>query len=71
MVSALPADLTLLPARSLAKHSGGQVSLYRGGNRAAEVLHPQSEAIQALQQRLKASFDPAGVFNPGRAYSWL
>lgn len=56
---------------SIAKHSGGQVSRYRGGNRSAEVLHPQSEAIQALQQRLKASFDPAGVFNPGRAYSWL
>lgn len=56
---------------SIAKHSGGQVSLYRGGDRTAEVLHPQAEAIQKLQQRLKASFDPAGIFNPGRAYSWL
>ncbi len=56
---------------SIAKLSGGQVSLYRGGNRNAEVLHPQAQPIQALQQRLKASFDPSGVFNPGRAYSWL
>lgn len=56
---------------SIAKHAGGQVSLYRGGDRSAEVLHPQAEAIQKLQQRLKASFDPAGIFNPGRAYSWL
>jgi len=56
---------------SIASHAGGQVSLYRGGDRSAEVLHPQAEAIQKLQQRLKASFDPAGIFNPGRAYSWL
>ena len=56
---------------SIAKHAGGQSSLYRGGNRTAEVLHPQAEPIQKLQQRLKASFDPSGIFNPGRAYSWL
>lgn len=56
---------------SISKHAGGQISLYRGGDRSAEVLHPQAEPIQKLQQRLKASFDPAGIFNPGRAYSWL
>lgn len=56
---------------SIAKHAGGQASLYRGGDRTADVLHPQAEPIQKLQQRLKSSFDPAGVFNPGRAYSWL
>lgn len=56
---------------SIAKHAGGQVMLYRGGDRTGEVLHPQLEPVQKLQQRLKASFDPAGIFNPGRAYSWL
>lgn len=55
----------------LARKAGGQVSLYRGGDRTGEVMHPQAEPIQALQQRLKASFDPAGIFNPGRVYSWL
>jgi len=56
---------------SISKHAGGQISLYRGGDRSAEVLHPQAEPIQKLQQRLKASFDSAGIFNPGQTYSWL
>ncbi len=35
--------------------------------RAAEpVFHPQPPALAALSRRVKASFDPAGVLNPGR-----
>lgn len=56
---------------ALASKAGGQVSLYRGGDRSQEVMHPQAQPVQLLQQRLKASFDPAGIFNPGRVYSWL
>lgn len=56
---------------ALANSAGGQVSLYRGGERSNEVMHPQSKSVKLLQQRLKASFDPAGTFNPGRVYSWL
>jgi glycolate oxidase FAD binding subunit len=55
----------------LAQSAGGQVSLYRGGDRTEEVLHPINPSIQGLQQRIKASVDPQGVFNPGRAYGWL
>jgi glycolate oxidase FAD binding subunit len=47
------------------------VSLFRGGDRQADVMHPQAKALQLLQQRLKQSFDPDGVFNPGRLYSWM
>lgn len=49
----------------------GQVSLFRHGNRDGEVFFEHSEAIKTLHHRLKASFDPDFVFNPGRLYRWL
>jgi glycolate oxidase FAD binding subunit len=49
----------------------GQVSGFRGMNKDKEVFHPQSAAAKALHQRLKHAFDPAGIFNSGRLYSWL
>ena len=56
---------------SMARSAGGQVSLFRGGDRTDEVMHYQPEALQTIQKRLKESFDPDGLFNPGRLYSWL
>lgn len=56
---------------SIAESAGGQVSLYRGGDRNTEVNHPVAAPLQNLQQRVKASIDPVGLFNPGRVYSWL
>jgi glycolate oxidase FAD binding subunit len=32
------------------------------------VFQPLGAPLLALQQRLKAAFDPAGIFNPGRLY---
>ncbi|UTW13233.1 glycolate oxidase subunit GlcE [Marinobacterium rhizophilum] len=64
-------DASMVQMQPLAEAAGGQVSLFRGGDRQAEVMHPQPAALQTLQQRLKQSFDPDGVFNPGRLYSWL
>lgn len=55
----------------LAEQAGGSVSLWRGGNRELEVNHFASQAMQQLQQRLKASFDPHNILNPGRLYTWL
>ncbi len=49
----------------------GHVTLFRGGNRSAEVRSPLNAVEQALQQRLKHAFDPDGILNPGRLYSWL
>jgi len=56
---------------ALAAAAGGQVSLYRGGDRLQEVMHTQPLALQQLQQRLKQAFDPDHLFNPGRVYSWM
>ncbi len=30
------------------------------------VFQPQAPALAALARRVKASFDPVGIFNPGR-----
>ncbi|MEX2473774.1 glycolate oxidase subunit GlcE [Marinobacter sp.] len=56
---------------ALAKEAGGQVSLFRGGDREGEVMHHQPDALKGIQRRVKNSFDPDGIFNPGRLYSWL
>ncbi|TQV86058.1 glycolate oxidase subunit GlcE [Exilibacterium tricleocarpae] len=50
---------------------GGQVSLFRGGDRSGEVFHTQTEMLQTIHKQVKAAFDPRGLFNPGRLYSWL
>lgn len=55
----------------VAMRANGQVSLFRGGDRSAEVFHSQPSALKTLHQRLKKSFDPDGLFNPGRLYRWL
>jgi glycolate oxidase FAD binding subunit len=34
-----------------------------------DVFEPQSEAMMKLTRGVKASFDPAGIFNPGRMYA--
>ncbi|ANG63192.1 glycolate oxidase subunit GlcE [Marinobacterium aestuarii] len=64
-------DASMAQMQQLAEAAGGQVSLFRGGDRQADVMHPQARALQLLQQRLKQSFDPDGLFNPGRLYSWM
>ena len=54
-----------------AARAGGQVSLFRHGDRSGEVMHPQPSPLRAIQKRLKASFDPQGLFNARHLYSWL
>lgn len=47
---------------------GGHVTLFRGGDRSGEVFTPLSRPLHKIHQNLKKSFDPAGIFNPGRMY---
>lgn len=64
---------TSLPTQTLrdaAVRAGGHATCFRGGNR-EDVFHPLDPALKALHQRLKASFDPAGILNPGRMYSGI
>ncbi len=62
-------DLTTLA--TVAAKAGGHVDLFRGGNRNGEVRQSPPPGLAALHRRLKASFDPAGILNPGRLYGWM
>ena len=48
--------------------AGGHATLFRGGDTSVGVFHPLAPALMKIHQRLKHSFDPAGIFNPGRMY---
>ncbi|WP_404364949.1 glycolate oxidase subunit GlcE [Marinobacter sp.] len=61
----------LAQMEALAARAGGQVSLFRGGDRSGEVMHRQPAALKTIQQRIKRSFDPGAIFNPGRLYTWM
>lgn len=47
---------------------GGHATAFRGA-KPASPFHPLSPGLLALHQRLKAVFDPNGVFNRGRLYA--
>jgi len=50
---------------------GGHATLFRGGDRSAGAFTPLAAPLLAINKRLKAEFDPAGIFNPGRMYENL
>ena len=67
-----PADAAAL--RAALAPSGGHATLVRAPHalRAAiDVFQPQPPAVMALTRRVKAAFDPDGVFNPGRMYAGM
>jgi glycolate oxidase FAD binding subunit len=57
--------------RGALAETGGHATLYRHGDRSSEVFHPLPPGMLTLHQRLKQSFDPAGILNPGRLYAGL
>lgn len=54
----------------VARH-GGHAILFRGGDRHGEVFQPLDPVTRRLHEGLKRTFDPQGIFNPGRMYSGL
>ena len=54
--------------RARAAQLGGHVTAFRGGDRGGAVFQPLSAPLATIHRRLKQSFDPAGIFNPGRLY---
>jgi glycolate oxidase FAD binding subunit len=64
-------ELAAAKVRETAARAGGHATLFRGGEGDAEVFHPLPAGVARLHQRLKHTFDPSGVLNPGRMYSGL
>lgn len=54
--------------RAMAAQHGGHATLFRGGPREDGVFQPLAPAVHAIHRNLKNTFDPAGIFNPGRMY---
>ena len=70
----LRGDLDLGMVRAAATAAGGHATLFRGADdarRAAGVFAPLSPPLATIHRRLKAAFDPHGVFGPGRLYPGL
>ncbi len=71
----LRTDASAGEVRNIAAQAGGHATLFRSGSRtdcvADGVFHPLSPALAAIHRKLKQTFDPAGILNPGRLYHGL
>lgn len=66
---AVPPDADASAETIRAAVTSGHATLIRadeGLRGRTQVFHPQKPALAALASRVKASFDPLGIFNPGR-----
>ena len=60
-----------MPISSAIAFEDGHATLFRAEDdvrERIEVFQPQLPALAGLTRRVKASFDPNGVFNHGRMY---
>jgi glycolate oxidase FAD binding subunit len=57
--------------RDVARKAGGHATLFRAHDRSGAVFQTLPPALMQLHRRLKQSFDPAGILNPGRLYADL
>jgi len=58
--------------RAAVKSAGGHATLIRAPasvRASVDVFEPQDAALRALNKRVKESFDPKGVLNPGRMWA--
>ncbi|MEO7338673.1 MAG: glycolate oxidase subunit GlcE [Caldimonas sp.] len=64
---------TVPPARvrAAAAAAGGHATLFRTLHKAPGVFTPLTPPLDRIHRNLKQSFDPDGIFNPGRLYPTL
>jgi glycolate oxidase FAD binding subunit len=67
----LRGELDFAALQKVASAAGGHAINFKGGDRNGEVRSELGKAQQQIQQRLKLAFDPDGILNPGRLYSWM
>jgi glycolate oxidase FAD binding subunit len=71
---AVPVDADHARIRTAVSAVGGHATLIRAPaelRSAIPVFQPQNPGLARLSQRLKESFDPRGVLNPGRMYAGI
>lgn len=61
-------DTEMEQLRQQVSQLGGHVTAYKNYADDIEYFHPIDKNNQLIQQRIKQSLDPAGIFNPGRLY---
>ena len=54
--------------REAAKRLGGHATLFRAADKASGCFSALDPVLMRVHRELKAAFDPAGIFNPGRMY---
>jgi glycolate oxidase FAD binding subunit len=57
--------------RDAAARVGGHATLFRAADKTCGVFAPLKSPLDRIHRELKKSFDPSGVFNPGRLYPGL
>jgi len=67
----LVSDEPIVLIRERVAAVGGHVTQFRGGAHNGEIFQPLAAPLLVIHQRLKASFDPHGIFNLGRIYANL
>jgi glycolate oxidase FAD binding subunit len=67
LCSTLPAAAV----RDAAARVGGHATLFAAQDKSAGVFAPLSAPLARIHRELKKSFDPSGLFNPGRLYPGL
>ena len=67
----LATDAPAAEVRGACARLGGHATLFRGALPGEEVFTPLAPPLLALHKRIKAAFDRAGVFNPGRMHEGL
>jgi glycolate oxidase FAD binding subunit len=54
-----------------AQKPDAKATLFRGGDKSGGCFAPLEPVLARVHRELKAAFDPAGIFNPGRMYAEL
>ncbi|MDI9408832.1 MAG: FAD-binding protein [Candidatus Pacebacteria bacterium] len=54
--------------RAIQDHGGGHATLLRSPKNQPEIFEPLAPSLAALTARVKASFDPHSLLNPGKIY---
>ena len=67
----LAGDAPAHAVREAARRAGGHATLFRAADKRDGAFAPLAPALVRLHRELKAAFDPAGIFNPGRLYAEL